>query len=160
MKASSAVWVAALFAAGFAVGYGLRGSGGGAVRPEVRVITLRDTVTVAEPAPVAVRYLKPDTVRLAIVAPTDSAVQDSAYVELPRSQAVFEGESYRAYVSGYKPRLDSLALFRSTAAVSVVQPEARRERRFSVGLQAGYGITPKGLQPYIGLGISVTLARF
>ena len=66
----------------------------------------------------------------------------------------------RAYVSGYKPRLDSLALFRSTAAVSVVQPEARRERRFSVGLQAGYGITPKGLQPYIGLGISVTLARF
>lgn len=145
---------------GFCGGVWVGGSGDVAVRPEVRVITLRDTVMVAEPAPVEVRYLKPDTVRLAIVAPADSAGQDSAYVELPRSQAVFEGESYRAYVSGYNPRLDSLALFRSTAAVSVVQPEARRGRRFSVGLQAGYGITPKGLQPYIGLGISVTLARF
>ena len=67
MKTSSAVWAAILFAAGFAAGYGLRGSGGVAVRPEVRVITLRDTVTVAEPAPVEVRYLKPDTDRKSVV---------------------------------------------------------------------------------------------
>lgn len=81
---------------------------------------------------------------------------DSADVIVPFEQVEYAGEGYRAYVSGYRPVLDSLVMVRE---VPVVKLPSRREscRRFSVGIQAGYGLTPAGVQPYIGVGVSLRL---
>lgn len=103
-----------------------------------------DTLVVRQPEVMVVHTIARDTVRLAS-AEVDG---DSASVIVPRQQAEYSGEGYRAWVSGYRPVLDSIALEHITVTV----PSA--PKRWSIGLQAGIGLTPRGVQPYIGIGIA------
>ena len=84
-----------------------------------------------------------------------SASSDSATVMLPITQKVYSDTDYRAWVSGYEPHLDSIKVFPRT--VTVRETIYKSPSRFSIGLQGGYGITPKGLQPYIGVGVNVRI---
>jgi hypothetical protein len=84
-----------------------------------------------------------------------SASNDSATVVLPITQKMYSDTDYRAWVSGYEPRLDSIKVFPRT--VTVMETKYKPPSRISVGVQAGYGITPKGLQPYIGVGVNVRI---
>ena len=84
-----------------------------------------------------------------------SASSDSAAVVFPITQMVYSDTDYRAWVSGYEPRLDSIKVFPRT--VTVRETKYKPPSRFSIGLQGGYGITPKGLQPYIGVGVNVRI---
>ena len=84
-----------------------------------------------------------------------SASGDSATVLLPITQKMYSDTDYRAWVSGYEPRLDSIKVFPRT--VTVLETKYKPPSRFSIGLQGGYGITPKGLQPYIGVGVNVRI---
>lgn len=84
-----------------------------------------------------------------------SASSDSATVMLPVTQKVYSDTDYRAWVSGYEPRLDSIKVFPRT--VTVRETKYKPPSRFSIGLQGGYGFTPKGLQPYIGVGVNVRI---
>lgn len=84
---------------------------------------------------------------------------DTASVIIPITQKKYETEDYRAYVSGYSAQLDSIFITRSTTTIRVREPPSPH-KRFSIGLQAGYGMTPKGFQPYIGVGVSVNLWKF
>ena len=84
-----------------------------------------------------------------------SASSDSATVMLPITQKVYSDTDYRAWVSGYEPHLDSIKVFPRT--VTVMETKYKPPSRFSIGLQGGYGITPKGLQPYIGVGVNVRI---
>lgn len=95
------------------------------------------------------------------VADEVSAVQlteDSVAISIPISQKVYETDDYRAYISGYNARMDSIFVTSKSTIVRIRDPA--KTKRFSVGLQAGYGMTPKGFQPYIGLGVSVNLFSF
>lgn len=126
--------------------------------PMPTVQLIHDTVRVIEPqyvhsvetqrveVPMAVAHL--DT--------ADAMPADSIIVEIPVESRQYVGESYRAYVSGWRPRLDSLILTRSVAAVTV-SPATQQHSRFSAGIQAGVGLTPKGLQPYVGIGLTLRL---
>ncbi len=84
--------------------------------------------------------------------------EDSVAVSIPITQTRYETEDYRAYVSGYNARLDSLFVTSKSTVVRI--RDLVKPKRFSVGLQAGYGMTPKGFQPYVGLGVSVNLFSF
>lgn len=81
--------------------------------------------------------------------------EDSASVIIPITQKIYEDSTYRAYVSGYNPSLDSIKILRFTEQVNIRAPT--KQPRFSVGIQGGYGYTPKGFQPYIGVGVTVNL---
>lgn len=83
---------------------------------------------------------------------------DSAEVIIPISQKVYEGEDYRTYISGYRATMDSIFVKQRTNTIHIREPT--KQKRFSVGLQAGYGMTPKGFQPYVGIGVSVNLWTF
>ncbi len=83
--------------------------------------------------------------------------QDSADVEIPITQTVYEDSTYRAYVSGFNARLDSLIQFSRNDIITVNRKESKPQRKWNVGIQAGYGITPKGLQPYVGGGVTFIL---
>ena len=96
-----------------------------------------------------------------ITADTISVVkvgEDSVSVTIPITQKLYETEDYRAYISGYNARLDSIFVNSKSTVVRIRDPA--KSKRFSVGLQAGYGMTPKGFQPYIGIGVSVNLFGF
>lgn len=129
-------------------------------------VTYIDTVPYYKPVPkdsIVIRYV---AVRLPVA---DTAhhfagvnkMVDSVQVELPIEQKRYSDSTYTAYVSGYEPRLDSIFVYprREVITVSTVRTEYRH-RRFGVGIQAGYGIGPKGGQPYIGIGISYNLFSF
>lgn len=84
--------------------------------------------------------------------------EDSVALSIPITQKLYETKDYRAYVSGYNATLDSVFLTSKHTVVRIRDPV--KSKRFSIGLQAGYGMTPKGFQPYVGVGVSVNLFSF
>lgn len=82
---------------------------------------------------------------------------DSVDVLVPITQKVYEDSTYRAYVSGFNASLDSIFVYRRTEYITNTRVVKSKPKRFSIGVQAGYGITPKGFQPYVGVGVSVNL---
>lgn len=72
-----------------------------------------------------------------------------------REQAVYEDSLYRAWVSGYRPRLDSIEVYPRTVTHTITNDIYHsiipKRKRWGLGLQAGYGY-PGGF--YVGGGIS------
>lgn len=117
-------------------------------RITVRSDTVRVTDTVRIRAPVRWRErVRTDTVRLATVE------RDTCLVTVPIEQRIYEGERWRAVISGWRPSLDSLMIDRQEITRTIRSPAPR----WSVGIQAGYGLTPRGFQPYIGAGVTMTI---
>ena len=116
-------------------------------------LTLTDTIKVVEPKYIAVRTV--DTIRVPIPIPGKT---DTLWAELPREQKVYQDSTYRAYVSGYQPKLDSIDVYRKTTTITVNNiVKEYTNPRFSIGVQAGYGVTKAGLSPYIGVGVQYNL---
>lgn len=93
-------------------------------------------------------------------------IPDSAEVEIPITQKVYEYSLYRAYVSGYRPNLDSLIIFPrhdiTTVTNGYTYPKSR-QKRWGIGIHVGYGMTMSRtpqFTPYIGFGISYNLITF
>lgn len=118
------------------------------VRTETKIKTVVkvDTLLISPPmAPLLVIRLT-DTMRIG-----DSVVH--------RERAYYEDSLYRAWVSGYRPRLDSLQVFPRTVTHTVTNDiyhtiKVKDNRRWGLGLQAGYGY-PDGV--YVGVGVSYNL---
>lgn len=93
-------------------------------------------------------------------------IPDSAEVEIPITQKVYEDSLYRAYVSGYNPSLDSLIIFPQHDITTITNnytcPKPR-QKRWGIGIHVGYGVTIANtpqFAPYIGFGISYNLINF
>lgn len=117
--------------------------------------TIIDTIRVVRPVvrdSVVLRYEKVvlPMVRDSVLV-RDSVVVDSVQVHLPITQKCYRDSTYTAWVSGYHPRLDSIHIYRPTITITTT-----KKPKFTYGIQAGYGITPKGFQPYLGVGIGYT----
>lgn len=135
------------------------------VKPEIVEIHRTDTVVVRDTVRGTVlvpkvRYLtRVDTVLLPV--PGDTV---EVPVLVPISRNVYEGEDYRAVVSGFRVSLDTLDIFRKTQTVTntVVQrvEVPGKPKRWGIGVSAGYALTPQGVKPYIGAGISYSFITF
>ena len=85
--------------------------------------------------------------------------RDSASVVIPIEQRVYEGEYYKATVEGYRPSLIDMQL--KVPAVLVTETRTVTKRKLwsvTIGPQLGYGITPAGLHPYAGVGVTFGLS--
>lgn len=84
---------------------------------------------------------------------------DSVEMELPMVQRHYGDSAYEVWVSGpLDPRLDSVKVFAPTTIMT--KREWKPPRRWHIGVTAGYGYGPKGLQPYIGVGITYSIISF
>lgn len=116
-------------------------------------VTVTDTVFIDRPVVkdsivvrTVTRFLRlADTV--CVVFHDTTTIHDSILVEVPITQKQYAGEDYRAWVSGFEPRLDSIEVYRRQTTIRI------RPRRWSVGIQAGYGLTTRGFAPYVGVGV-------
>lgn len=150
--------LAVLLMAAFFVG---RCTGQAKTADEVKNDTVirRDTVSVPDPQPHLVtqdviRYkyvpvtVAPDTVYKE-KHDTIIRVQDGVAV-IPISLKTYtDSSTYKAVVSGYDPRLESIEVYQEqTVITKTIAPP-----RISWGLQAGMFVTPKGLQPGVGVGV-------
>lgn len=84
------------------------------------------------------------------------SLADSIEVAIPITQKVYGDSTFTAYVSGFQPSLDSIFLYPRTQVVTVRE----KPRRWSLGVGAGYGLTPRGFQPFVGVSVSYTLWNF
>lgn len=127
-------------------------------------IISHDTINVMRPVHISDTIVRHIIARLPMAAPTDTATEsdpppDTAAVVVPITQRTYtDTTNYTAWVSGYQPSLDSIRIY--TRTQTITERVTAKPRRFSVGLQGGVGITPKGVQPYIGVGVAYTILPF
>ena len=123
-------------------------------------IYIHDTMVVREPVAVESKPVGVRSYRVKLlgrigkqndsIGKQNGKQNDSVEVELPIEQKVYSDSLYKAWVSGFDARLDSIYIYQPTRYITIKTTE--QQSRWSWGIQAGMGITPKGLQPYIGLG--------
>ena len=90
---------------------------------------------------------------------------DTVYVHLPVEQKHYSAPEYDAWVSGFRPSLDSLKLHTQSARITntIPLPVHPKSKRWGIGIQVGYGMTaaPRPeFHPYIGIGISYNIFSF
>lgn len=116
-------------------------------------VILHDTLVVPVPTPERVEVIRRDTCWLVRCDTVRTADTLRVPVVVPIERRVYVTADYRAEVEGYRPRLVSMELYRQTQVVT--ETPAAGPRRWSIGIQAGYGLAPRTgrFEPYIGLGI-------
>lgn len=122
------------------------------IKTEVEEVIVRDTIIVLKPLEIERRVV--DTMYVAI---RDTIVRnDTTYVTLPREVREYADTNYRAVVSGYLPRLESIEVYPMT--IYRTRTEFLHQK-FGVGIQMGIGYCGE-IRPYIGIGISYNLFNF
>ena len=137
-------------------------------QPTVETKIERDTVwkdtTIYEPQPAeTIDIGKTVYIKVAVPQPQTQhdTVLDSIEVPIPIIQKRYEDSLYTAWVSGYRPRLDSIALHLPEVTTTVTQTIVRPLPLITFGIQAGAGIGVINRKPdiYIGVGGQINLWR-
>ena len=83
-------------------------------------------------------------------------IHDSIAVALPVEQKRYEDSLYTAWVSGYRPALDSIRLSLPEITTTITKTIVKPSPRLSVGVQLGAGLGVFSRQPdiYAGVGVS------
>lgn len=105
-----------------------------------------DTFTIIKPMPYRIEVR--DTIRLT----------DTIYIGgqmLFQEVKEYKDSSYYAKISGINAYLEEIRVYPKTITQYVNTKEYIYvpPKKWSIGIQGGVGITPKGLQPYIGFGV-------
>jgi len=108
---------------------------------KIRIDTLRLTQIklVKEILVDSIAYKVPDTIK----------INDTLY--LPRTQREYKEDEFRAWVSGYKPELDSIHVYPKTIEKTVTIQS--KPRKWGIGVLGGYGVSNKGFTPVVGVGL-------
>lgn len=179
-----ALVVLVAFTIGFAVGFAISRKYAPCIElPVVNIqrdtITVRDTIAGKIPKPRQVIIKRVDTVRLQIN-PVDGGkyqtdtnsrkstpdttrsprIGQRGEILIPIESKVYETDDYRAVVSGWRPSLDTIELYRDTKTiretVTKVLPPKPKRWALVVGAGTGYGPDRK-LTPYVGATLGFVL---
>lgn len=124
--------------------------------------TVYDTIPYPLPVPrdsVVIRYEVSCLPLAAAPADTTAEAADSAAVLVPITQKEYEDSTYHAWVSGYDVNLDSIHVYSRHEYTTETLPPVK-PKRWHLGIGAGVAVTPRGLQPYIGAGITYSFKSF
>lgn len=149
-----------IFVAGLAAGFRIRDRQYTPQPPLTQTDTLwlRDTITITPPAP-RTSWVH-DTTYVPVYDTTVIVRNDTAYLPLPLETRHYADEQYDAWVTGYRPSLDSIRIYQTTTILKVPVP-VYEKKRWGVGLQAGTTFLPgHGVTPYLGVGVSYNFINF
>lgn len=140
-----------------------------------KLVEVRDTVTVVD----TVRVIKP-VAKDSVIVRTEKVyvkvsaeptltenehlidgnnMMDSVLVEVPIEQKVYEDSTYKAWVSGYMPSLDSINVYQRTEVITVTK--FQKPKKWSLGIGAGASLGTDGkIRPSITLGVQRSLFEF
>lgn len=133
---------------------------------EYQADTIRTRDTIRIPHPVSVTSRAIDTMTVLVHATDTLWIHDTLYISLPMEQRTYADSTYTAWISGYRPQIDSIQIYPQTTTITntVTMTHSSKQPRFSIGLQAGYGTTISNNQvkpaTYVGIGISWNLIQF
>lgn len=111
-------------------------------------IIVRDTVHDSIPKPLLVRFDHWDSIPFPVT--VRDTLRDTIYIPVPIERKEYLTADYHAIVSGYRPRLELMEVFRRTQTVTVTP----KPKRWGLGVQAGIGY-PSGW--YVGIGVQYDL---
>ena len=117
------------------------------IRDTITVIKF-DTIKIAKPIYIVEKVV--DTILVPIF--DTLRLMDTLYQILPKTQKYYTKDSiYQAWVSGYRPALDSINVFQKniTETVTIRVPQ----KKWGVGIIGGGGVGKNGLSPYVGVGL-------
>lgn len=116
-------------------------------------IIVRDTIVQYYPKEVERVVVRTERVEVPIV--HRDTIREVVEVELPFEEREYKSDEYRAVVGGYDPYLKSIEVYPTTKYINTSETIKERKRwGVSLGVQAGYGMTPVGTQPYAGVGVT------
>ena len=125
------------------------------VKTDTVIVYRHDTITAYKPVPFNVYVV--DTMWV----PVTVHERDTVWAQLPREAKVYEDSTYRAVVSGFRPSLDTISVFRTVKTITVTNNVRIPPPRWSWGVQAGVGLNTQGtVTPYVGVGIQYRLGDF
>ena len=132
------------------------------ISTQVDTLYLHDTIRLKKPVPKIIKSI--DTF---LVQTKDTLwLKDTLYLTLLKEQKIYKEKNYQAWISGYRPELDSIHIFRNTQQIitSTTIRSKQKSHRWGIGIQAGYGLTlqQNTIKPtqYIGIGVSYNLLSF
>ena len=135
-------------------------------QPKPSVVVERDTVwkdtTIYQPQPAeTIDIGKTVYIRIPYNIIETDTVHDSIEVPVTIYQKRYEDSLYTAWVSGFRPNLDSIRLYQPTITETVTQTIVKSSPLITFGIQAGGGVGIFSRQPdvYIGFGGQVNLWR-
>ncbi len=133
-----------------------RGSAKIVVETRTDTVVVRDTIR--DTVPVVKEYFitRTDTVTMRLAGDTVFVS-----VEVPIERQVYQTPQYKAEIEGFRPRLVSMELYQERYEITRTEYiSVPDNRRWGIGVSAGYAVTPKGLQPYIGLGVQYNILKW
>lgn len=129
------------------------------MKVKVDTLYVYDTIFVEKPVIKKVEII--DTLRLPVPITDTLMLHDTVLVHLPIEQRQYSDPRYTAWVSGYRPQLDSIQIYQTTEYITKEIKKATKSKRWGIGLQAGYGVSLHNGQvftaPYIGVGLSYSI---
>ena len=148
-----------------AVGYFVnehRNAHPGEMKVKVDTLFVYDTIFIEKPVINKVEII--DTLLLPVPVTDTLMLHDTVFVHLPIEQRQYSDPRYTAWVSGYRPQLDSILIYQRTEYITKEIKTVTKPKRWGIGLQAGYGIALHKGQihpaPYIGVGLSYSLINW
>lgn len=116
-------------------------------------IIVRDTIRQYYPKEVERVVVRTERVEVPIV--QCDTIRDTMWVNIPIEEREYRSGEYFAIVEGYNSMLKYIEVYPRTAYINTTETiKERKHWGVSLGVQGGYGITPKGWQPYAGVGVS------
>ena len=125
-------------------------------------IVMRDTISVTMPAEEVTEYVEHVKEKPVIIRDTEVVERDPHVVyvrgdsvEIPIVQKRYADTTYTAWVSGYKPSLDSIEVYRKTVLQREIITLRKKAPRWGIGITGGYGYGSrnKGFEPFVGIGV-------
>lgn len=116
----------------------------GTFKPDTIQVTKWDTIRVDKPVFVASKPIR-DSFPIYL--------HDTAYVVradtlyLPKEQKEYRDSTYRAWVSGVSPSLDSIHVYQKTVTQTISVPVVKK-RKLNFGVQAGFGVVQPIAEPH------------
>ena len=131
------------------------------MKVKVDTLFVYDTIFVEKPVIKKVETI--DTLLLPVSITDTLMLHDTVFVHLPIEQRQYSDPRYTAWVSGYRPQLDSIQIYQRTEYITNKVKTVTKPKRWGIGLQAGYGVSLHNGQvfpaPYIGVGLSYSIVN-
>lgn len=119
-------------------------------------LVLTDTIIKFHPKPYKVTII--DTIYLLQQPQQPQQPQQDTLI---RQEVTYKDSTYTAVVGGIEPYLKSIEIYPKTIYVNNNTTTTIKVRsRFGLGVQAGYGLSRNGLQPYIGMGVQYNFIQW
>ena len=145
-----------------AIGYFVneqRNSHSSEMKVKVDTLFVYDTIFVEKPVIKQVEIIA--TLRLPVPITDTLMLHDTVFVHLPIEQRQYSDPRYTAWVSGYRPQLDSIQIYQTTEYITKEIKTVTKPKRWGISLQAGYGVSLHNGKvfpaPYVGVGLSYSI---